>query len=320
MDSPVIAEQSLMEQAFAVRKANFCDDIKFYAPGLKSYNIPEFEQQNPNAFLPISVTGNACALDCDHCDTRILDPMIPLDMKEGVFGMCENMLAKGTESVLISGGSMRNGQVPFMRHIDDIKRVKDELGMKIIMHTGLVSEEMAEGLAYAGVDGVALDIIGAQETIEQVYHMNTTVQDFDTTLERLTRHGLSIRPHIIIGLHYGRLLGEYEALEMIKKYPTHALILVILTPLQDTPMKDVTPPPTAEVEEFYQRARIAMPTTNILVGCARPGGEYKRITDIAAVNAGLNGIAYPAEGVIAHARNKGLQPSFYENSCSCGID
>jgi len=309
-----------MEQAFAVRKANFCDDIKFYAPGLKSYNIPEFEQKNPNAFLPISITGNACALDCDHCDTRILDPMIPLDMKEGVFGMCEKMKSRGTESVLISGGSMRNGQVPFLRHIDDIKRVKEELGMKIIMHTGLVSEDMAEGLAYAGIDGVALDIIGAQETIEQVYHMNATVDDFDATLDRLTSRGLSIRPHIIMGLHYGKFLGEDAALEMISKYPTHALILVVLTPLQDTPMKDVEPPPTNEVEAFYQKARIAMPDTNILVGCARPGGEYKKIIDIAAVNAGLNGIAYPAEGVIDFARSKGLNPSFYENSCSCGID
>jgi len=72
MDSTVIAGQELMEQAFAVRKANFCDDIKFYAPGLKSYHIPEFEQQNPRAFLPISLTGNACALDCDHCDTRAI--------------------------------------------------------------------------------------------------------------------------------------------------------------------------------------------------------------------------------------------------------
>jgi len=247
MDSTVVAEQSLMEQAFAVRKANFCDDIKFYAPGLKSYNIPEFEQKKPNAFLPISITGNACALDCDHCDTKILDPMIPLDMKEGLFEMCKNMKAKGTESVLISGGSMKNGQVPFMKHIEDIKRIKSELGLKVIMHTG------------SGIDGVALDIIGAQETIEQVYHMNTTVDDFDATLERLTRHGLSIRPHIILGLHYGKFLGEYAALEMIKKYPVHALIVVILTPMQDTPMKDVDPPSTDEVEEFFQKARIAMP-------------------------------------------------------------
>ena len=320
MDSTIVADQNLMEKAFAIRKANFCDDMKFYAPGLKSYNIPEFEQKKPNAFMPISITGNACALDCDHCDTKVLDPMIPLDMKDGIFGMCEKMAAQGTETILISGGSMKNGQVPFMRHIDDIKRVKDELGLKIIMHTGLVSEEMAEGLAWAGVDGVALDIIGAQETIEQVYHMNTTVADFDATLERLTRHGLSIRPHIIIGLHYGKFLGEYAALEMIKKNPTHALILVILTPLHDTPMKDVEPPPTDEVEEFYQKARLAMPDSNILVGCARPGGEYKKVVDIAAVNAGLNGIAYPAEGVIDYARSKGLNPSFYEDSCSCGMD
>ncbi len=320
MDSPIIEEKNLMDQAFAIRKSNFCDDIKFYAPGLKSYNIPEFEQKNPNAFLPISITGNACALDCDHCDTKILDPMIPLDMKEGLFGMCEKMAAQGTESVLISGGSMKNGQVPFLKHIKDIKRIKDELGLKIIMHTGLVSEEMAEGLAFAGVDGVALDIIGAQETIEQVYHMNTKVADFDATLERLTRHGLSIRPHIILGLHYGKFLGEYEALNLIKKYPVHALILVILTPMQDTPMKDIEPPATKEVEEFYQRARIAMPTSNILVGCARPGGEYKKIIDLAAVNAGLNGIAYPAEGIIGFSKTKGLKPSFYENSCSCGVD
>ncbi len=320
MDSPIIEDKNLMDQAFAIRKANFCNDIKFYAPGLKSYNIPEFEQKNPNVFLPISITDSACALDCDHCDNKILDPMIPLNLKKGLFEMCKEMKSKGTESVLISGGSMKNGQVPFLKHIEDIKRIKKELGLKIIMHTGLVSEEMAEGLADAGVDGVALDIIGAQETIEQVYHMDATVADFDSTLERLTRHGLSIRPHIILGLHYGKFLGEYEALEMIKKYPCHALILVILTPLHDTPMKNVNPPPTEEVEEFYQKARIAMPDSNILVGCARPGGKYKRIVDLAAVNAGLNGIAYPAEGIIDFSQSKGLNPSFYENSCSCGID
>lgn len=320
MDSSVIIEETLQNQAFAVRKANFCDDIKFYAPGLKSYNIPEFEQKNRNAFLPISITGNACALDCDHCDTKILDPMIPLNLKEGLFEMCRKMKEKGTESVLISGGSMKNGQVPFLKHIEDIKRIKNELGLKIIMHTGLVSEEMAQALSDSGVDGVALDIIGAQETIEQVYHLNTTVNDFDASLERLTRHGLSIRPHIILGLHYGKFLGEYAALEMIKKYPVHALIIVILTPMQDTPMKNVVPPATAEVAEFFQKARLAMPKSNILVGCARPGGEYKRVVDIAAVEAGLNGIAYPAEGVIDFAKTKGLTPSYYENSCSCGID
>ena len=77
---------------------------------------------------------------------------------------------------------MKNGQVPFLKHIDEIARVKKELGLKIMMHTGLVDEKMAAGLKNAGIDGVALDIIGAQETIEQVYHMNCTVEDFDRSV------------------------------------------------------------------------------------------------------------------------------------------
>ncbi len=307
------------DEAFAVRKANFTNEIKFYAPGLKRYNIPEFEQKNPRAFLPISLTGAGCALDCDHCNKKILEPMLPLDSKEGLFEMCRKLAETGTESVLISGGSKKSGEVPFLKHISDIKRVKDELGMKIIMHTGVVTEEaMAAGLKNAGVDGVALDIIGSNETIRQVYHMDARVKDFDRTLELLTEYELSLRPHIILGLHYGKFLGEYDALDLIAKYPIHALILVILTPLHDTAMFGVEPPPGEEVANFFVQSRLKMPRTTIMLGCARPGGDYKKEVDKAAVDAGLNGIAYPAEGIVAHAQSMGLKPLFYENSCSCG--
>ncbi|MDH5608400.1 MAG: hypothetical protein OEY56_02890, partial [Cyclobacteriaceae bacterium] len=91
-------------------------------------------------------------------------------------------------------------------------------------------------------------------------------------------------------------------------------------PMHGTPMKDVSPPDPELVAEFFYKARIKMPDSKILVGCARPSGDYKKKVDMAAVDAGLNGIAYPAEGVIEHALAKGLQPSYFENSCSCGVD
>ncbi len=309
----------MVEKAFAARKAHFPDEIKFFAPGLKRYAIPEFEQQNPLAFLPISLTGAGCALDCDHCNKKILEPMIPLDPKEGLFSMCEKMAEKGTESVLISGGSKSTGEVPFMKHIDDIRRVKEELGMRIVMHTGLVSKEKeAAALKSAGVDGVAIDIIGADETIREVYHLNATTEDYDRSLALLSKYELSLRPHIILGLHYGKFLGEYQALEMIAQYPIHSLIIVILVPMHDTNMWGVEPPDTAEVSEFIARARLKMPGTYQMLGCARPLGEYKKIVDKAAVEAGINGIAYPAEGIVAFAETMGLRPVFFENSCSCG--
>lgn len=308
-----------LSEAFELRRANFPGEISFFAPGLKRYSIPEFEQKNPRAFLPISLTGAGCALDCDHCNKKILEPMIPLDAAEGLFSMCEKMAAGGTESVLISGGSTRSGEVPFFKHIDDIRRIKSELGLRVIIHTGLVTDErQAAALQSAGVDGVALDIIGANETIREVYHMNATVDDYERSLAMLSAYGLSLRPHIILGLHYGRFLGEYQALEMIARYPVHALIVVILTPLHDTKMFGVTPPDPADVDQFFQIARRTMPDTYIMLGCARPMGDYKRTVDRMAVEAGLNGIAYPAEGVVEHACSLGLKPLFFENACSCG--
>jgi uncharacterized radical SAM superfamily protein len=246
--------------------------------------------------------------------------MIPMDAKKGLYAMCADMARFGTNSVLISGGSMKNGQVPFLKHIEEIKKIKEELGFKVMMHTGLVDEEMANGLKYAGIDGVALDIIGAQETIEQVYHMQCTVNDFDDSLRLLTQHGISIRPHIILGLHYGEFRGEYTALEMIKKYDVHALVVVVFMPLHGTKMQDVAPPDPELVREFLTVSRLKLPKTNIMIGCARPGGEYKRKVDKIAIDTGVNGIAYPAEGIIEYAGSRGLEAEFYENSCSCGVE
>ena len=318
IDAPINMEE-LRRQAFAVRRANFPDEIKYFAPGVKSYAIPEFEQKNPNAFQPISLTGAGCALDCDHCNKKILEPMIPLDYKEGLFNMCQKMAANGTESVLISGGSKKTGEVPFMKHMGDIRRIKEELGMKVIMHTGLVADEAeVAALKNAGIDGVAIDIIGANETIKEVYHLDSTIEDYDSSLALLSKYELSLRPHVILGLHYGNFLGEYTALDMIAKYPIHSLVVVILIPMSDTKMWGIDPPPTDDVAEFFIKARLKMPDTNIMVGCARPLGEYKKIVDKAAVEAGVNGIAFPAEGIVAHSEAMGLKSMFFENSCSCG--
>lgn len=308
----------IKEQAFQIRRENFPDEINFYAPGLKRYATEEFTQQNPRAFLPISLTGGACALQCDHCKAKILDPMIAPDQEQGLFNLCKKLADSGTEGVLISGGSRKDGGVPVLKYVDDIARIKQELGLRVLVHTGLVSENTARELKQAGVDGVMIDIIGANETIRDVYHLDATTQDFDRSLEWLVKYEHSVRPHIILGLHYGKILGEYHALEIIKKYPVHALILVILTPLVGTPMYGIAPPEVSELEEFFQEARVQMPDTLIMLGCARPLGEHKLAIDRAAVDCGLNGIAYPADGIIRYSQSRGLQPKFFENACACG--
>jgi uncharacterized radical SAM superfamily protein len=58
-----------------------------------------------------------------------------------------------------------------------------------------------------------------------------------------------------------------------------------------------------------------LPETPVMLGCARPLGKIKADIDRAAVDAGLNGIAFPAEGVVAYARERGFKAKFVDACC-----
>lgn len=311
-----LAPPAAPSPGMSLRRARFGDGVQFYAPGLKRWQTAEWKPEKADRFLPISVTGTACALQCDHCKTRVLEGMITASPSHGVFEIARGLRARGTEGVLISGGSTRSGEVPLKPHFAGMRRIKDELGMKVIVHSGVVSPELAAGLADAGVDGVMLDVIGADETIREVYHLDMTAARFERSIELLAARGLRIIPHIVLGLHHGRLLGEWNALAMIRRYPVSTLILVVLTPLVGTPMAHLPPPPLPEVTDFFAHARAAMPETAVNLGCGRPMGAMKVALDKAAIDHGLNGIAYPADGTIAYARSRGLEPRLYEYCCS----
>jgi uncharacterized radical SAM superfamily protein len=199
--------------------------------------------------------------------------------------------------------------------VPDLKRIRCELGLTIRVHPGLPDEETAAALGEVDLDGAMLDVIGAAETIREVYHLEVGVEEYEAVLARLARHGVPLVPHIILGLHYGRLLGEWRALEMIARHRPKFLVLVILMPLYGTAMAGVTPPSAEEIGGFFDLARTALPDTPIMLGCARPIGPIKAEIDRRAVDAGLNGIAYPAEGIVAYAESRGLVPRFHDACC-----
>jgi uncharacterized radical SAM superfamily protein len=304
------------ETGFEIRRRHFGDTMDFYAPGLKRWSTPEWTPTNPKRFLPVSVTGSACALSCDHCQTKVLDGMAAIPSGETLFDTAVRMKAQGSEGLLVSGGSTRTGGVPLTPHLRYVPRIRDELGMKVIVHSGVVSPKLARELADAGVDGVMLDIIGADETIHDVYHLDLKATDFDASLSVLADQGLRIIPHIVLGLHYGRFLGEHRALEMVVSHPVSTLILVVLVPLVGTPMAHLPPPPTADVTAFFADARAAAPEIPVNLGCARPMGHTKQDLDQAAVDLGLNGIAYPADGIIGYAESRGITARRFEYCCS----
>jgi len=249
---------------------------------------------------------------------QVLKGMADLPHFDGsLFDLCAGLAERGARGVLISGGSDKQGRVPLLPHIPDLIRVRRELGLTIRVHPGLPDEETCAGLGEVGIDGAMVDIIGHQDTIRDVYHLNSTPDDYETVLEHLHRYEVPTVPHIIMGLHFGQMLGEWRALEMICKYAPKLLVLVILMPLSGTPMAISKPPSLSEIGAFFETARKALPTKPVMLGCARPLGLMKREIDRLAIDAGLNGIAYPADGIVDYAHQRGLEANFI-NAC-CGV-
>lgn len=266
--------------------------------------------------MPVSLTGGECALMCDHCQGQILRWMRSADSPESLLATAREIKGMGAAGLLISGGSDRAGIVPLESFLGAIGTIRQDLGLKVMVHTGHTSSSLAAGLAGAGIDAALIDIIGSAETIKDVCHLDSVPQDYERSLSNLTDAGVPVSPHVVIGLDRGRVIGEIKALEIIARYPVSSLVLVGLRPLPGTPMSGVTPPEPFQFAGIFRAARELFPETPVLLGCERPAGAHKVETDCLALAAGLDGIAFPAAGTIQEARRMGLDVRFSESCCA----
>ncbi len=306
---------TLLSRAWRVRQRIFPPEITFAVPGGRKYDTSVFSNNREN-FLSVSITGKSCALLCDHCSGRMLAGMTPATSPEELLALAGRLRDKGAEGLLISGGCDREGRVPidsFLPAIADIK----VMGLQVIVHTGLISGTQAKKLKEAGVDQVLLDVIGDKYTIQKVYHLDKTPGDYYRCLEEILKVGLDVAPHIVIGLHYGQIRGEYAALREIARIGVQRLVLVALRALPGTPMAGLQIVNYRKIACLVAEARLACPRTYISFGCARPFGKEKAFLEQSLIDAGVNAMAYPEESSIAYAKSKDLAYSFVEKCCSC---
>lgn len=290
-------------------------EIRFSTPTFKSYTSCDVEGCGKNSFPAFSVTAGGCALDCDHCQAKILEPMIPATNPEMLERKVRELVAtQDLQGFLLSGGSTKRNEIRYERYYPVLERLKRDFpNLKIAIHSALLDAARARAMAAAGVDTAMMDVIGAEETIRDVYHLERPVADFEATLAALCDTSMEVVPHIVVGLHYGRILGEANALDIVRRHRIHALVLVVIMPFYAKPGTFATPD-TAEVGRIFLQARNAIADRQVLLGCARPPGMHRRVTDAYAVMAGLDGIAFPADGALGVAQAIG-RPVVQEHAC-----
>jgi len=311
-------DQELVQRMEAAAGLSVPRPIRFSTPTFKEYSSTELQGCAKNSFPAFSITGGACGLNCDHCQAKILEPMIaatsPRMLDEKVRKLVQT---QGLQGFLLSGGSNKHNEIPYERFYPVVEGLKRDFpDMRIAIHTALTDRRGARAMEAAGVDTAMMDVIGAEETIRQVYHLERPVEDFEATLAALCETSMEVSPHIVIGLHYGRMLGEANAFDIVSRYPVTALVLVVVMPIYAAP-GTYQVPETAEVGRMFLEARHSLPDKQLLLGCARPAGMHKRVTDAYAVMAGLDGIAFPADGAVAVAHTIGR--TFRQEHACCSI-
>ena len=290
--------------------------VHFFAPGLKHYDVEGFDAEGSCGLAAVSVTGAGCALNCKHCGKSILRFMAPTPTPDALLAEARRATAKGAPGLLVSGGSLPDGSVPLEPFLPAIKTIREELDLPVLVHTGLVHSSTAKGLAWAGVDCVLLDVIGHADTIREVCHLSATVGDYERSLSLIADAGLCVAPHVIMGLHFGRILGEVNALGIIARYPVSALVMVGFRPIPGTAMARVPPLAPESMGQLFREARLRFPSTPVLLGCERPLGSHRERTDLIALDAGLDGIAFPSESAIQFCRKQNRPTRASRTCCS----
>lgn len=278
---------SRYKEAWDVRQANFPPVVGF---------------DYPLSTLVVSLTGEQCELDCAHCGGHYLKHMVPVwdaDPREAT-------------SCLISGGCDSTGQVPVTSQLDHVEQLRS--GRIMNWHVGLIGRQEAEAIA-PYVDVVSFDFVGDDETIEEVYGLEASVEDYVATYE-LLRGYAPVVPHITVGLRGGRISGEYHALEILEELGVDGLTFIVLIPTPGTRYADRQPPSPEEVADLLVEARLRFPAAPLHLGCMRPHGQHRNQLDKLAIQAGVNVIVSPSAGAVSLAGDLGLTVDRSDECCA----
>ena len=289
--------------------------IHFYAPSFTYYKTKHYCSQT-SAFPTISVTGTSCALNCKHCGGKVLQTMHPALSPQELFDLCDSLKQCGALGCLISGGCLPDGSVPLDDFLPAIKRVKQELGLTVFVHTGIIKLETAIAMKDAGIDAALIDVIGSAQTIRKTLNLQVTPQNYAESLKALNTAGLNFVPHVIVGLNEGKLDGELEALKMISQVKPSALVIIAFMPIHGTEMAQIPPPNPLDIAKVAATARLMFPETPIVLGCMRPKGANRQETDVLALKAGVDAIAFPSEEAIKYAQGERCVIEFSSFCCA----
>ena len=275
------------------------------------------------AFPSVSMSGSHCALHCKHCNQTYLYDMQRGTTSAELLELSHRFEETGATGFLLSGGCDTTGEMLNLRKLlPGIKQVKEETDLIIKLHTGFVDNHLAEDIVSAGVDIASVEVVGSNETIQEIFKYHATIESYEQTLQNLEAAGMPfIVPHICIGLHYGQLQGELQALSMIQQHCDPALlVMIVFRPTPGTVLGTSRIPSRYDVSYVIKQAKQLFPDKEISLGCIRPRARYREEIELAALQAGVTRMEIPSKKTLHHAQQMGYTIKTLHTCCALPIE
>ena len=159
-----------------------------------------------------------------------------------------------------------------------------------------------------------MEMVGDAGTVRHIFGFQAAPEDYLATFRRLDKAGVPhICPHVCVGLHDGKLKGEFAALEGLSETLTPSTIaIIVLRPTKGTELEHLAPPEGENVKSVVRHARELFPNTKIILGALRPRGsegegtkESRFEIESGALDGGIDGAEVPSSVMLAEVKDRG---------------
>ncbi len=272
------------------------DQVTSYVPGRR--------------FPSISVTGSECSVGCTHCKGRYLHGMRPAGSPEELLTFALELDSNGGTGILLSGGCLPDGSVPIGPFLGAVREIVSRTSLMINLHPGIIDEGAADAIAGSGAHVASMDLIGSRSTVKEVLGMDWGTEDQLRSIKLLQEWDVPVVPHITIGLHNGRILGEHDALETACSLGGDVLVLNMLIP-----QEDMTAPSPADVLAFVEAA-VSTFNGRVVLGCMRTRDPE---IELAVLRLGVRGIVNPTTATKRVLDEEGVEVDVVEGCCAMAV-
>lgn len=261
-------------------------------------------------FPPISVTGKGCFLNCKHCGRKYLLGMLHAS-QSNLYEIVKNLVEKEEiNGILISGGLDSELKIPLPWEI--IKKIKRDFELKVNVHVGFIDKKDIEKLVEAEVDVVSLDFVSDNKVIEEIYGIKKNVNDYIEIMMGLEDENVPYAPHVTIGLDWGKIHWEFNAIKYLSKRKAKVTVFNILIPTKGTMMEKVKPPSNREIRELFIYARKMLSDKELSLGCMRPRNVGY---EILAIESEFDRMVLPRNETLEKARKMYNKITFHDLCC-----